>query len=98
MAAVPVGLASSTRIVSHPGYPRALSPIRRVVRGRGASAARLASYGFRFPHTGTPRSMFLLWKRPGKRTQIRFMPGCLVISIIASVVLTVLLNLLIRAF
>lgn len=42
--------------------------------------------------------MFLLWKRPGKRTQIRFMPGCLVISIIASVVLTVLLNLLIRAF
>jgi hypothetical protein len=32
------------------------------------------------------------------RVQVRFMPGCLVFSLIASVVLTVLLNLLIRLF
>ena len=31
-------------------------------------------------------------------TEVRFMPGCLVFSIVASVVLTILLNLLIRAF
>ncbi len=31
-------------------------------------------------------------------TQVRFMPGCLVFSLIASVVLTVVLNLLVRAF
>ena len=31
-------------------------------------------------------------------TEVRFMPGCLLFSIVASVVLTVVLNLLIRAF
>ncbi len=31
-------------------------------------------------------------------TQVRFMPGCLITSLLFSVVLTVLLNLLIRAF
>jgi len=31
-------------------------------------------------------------------TQVRFMPGCLVFSIVASVVLTILLNLLVRVF
>ena len=31
-------------------------------------------------------------------TQVRFMPGCLVFSLIASVVLTIVLNLLVRAF
>lgn len=31
-------------------------------------------------------------------TEVRFMPGCLVFSLLASVVLTVLLNLLVRAF
>ena len=31
-------------------------------------------------------------------TEVRFMPGCLVFSLIASVVLTVVLNLLVRAF
>jgi uncharacterized membrane protein YeaQ/YmgE (transglycosylase-associated protein family) len=31
-------------------------------------------------------------------TEVRFMPGCLVFSIVASIVLTVLLNLMLRAF
>ena len=34
----------------------------------------------------------------GTATQVRFMPGCLITSLLISVVLTVLLNLLIRAF
>lgn len=42
--------------------------------------------------------MFLFTKRPGRRTQVRFMPGCLVWSIILSIGLTILLNLAIRAF
>ena len=42
--------------------------------------------------------MFAIWKRSGERTQVRFMPGCLIWSIVISVVATVLLNLLIRAF
>jgi hypothetical protein len=37
-------------------------------------------------------------KRPGRRAQVRFMPGCLLWSLVLSVILTVLLNLLIRAF
>ena len=42
--------------------------------------------------------MFLIWKRSGERTQVRFMPGCLVLSIVLSVGLTILLNVLIRLF
>ena len=42
--------------------------------------------------------MFVFTKRPGRRGNVRFMPGCLVFSLLASVVLTVLLNVLIRAF
>ncbi len=42
--------------------------------------------------------MFLFWKRSGERTQFRFMPGCLIWSIVLSIAATVLLNLLIRAF
>ena len=42
--------------------------------------------------------MFIFTKRPGRRGSVRFMPGCLVFSLVASVVLTVVLNLLIRAF
>ena len=42
--------------------------------------------------------MFLMWKRSGERTRVRFMPGCLIWSIVLSVALTILLNLLIRAF
>ena len=37
-------------------------------------------------------------KRPGRRANVRFMPGCLVFSLVASIVLTILLNVLIRAF
>jgi hypothetical protein len=40
--------------------------------------------------------MFLFTNRPGERTQVRFMPGCLVISLILSIALTVLVNLIIR--
>ena len=34
--------------------------------------------------------MFLFTKRPGERTQLRFMPGCLVMSLLLSLTLTVL--------
>jgi hypothetical protein len=39
-----------------------------------------------------------VFKRPGSRTQVRFMPGCLVWSLIISIGLTVLINVLIRLF
>jgi hypothetical protein len=42
--------------------------------------------------------MFMIWKRSGERRQVRFMPGCLIWSIVLSIALTVLLNLLIRSF
>jgi hypothetical protein len=42
--------------------------------------------------------MFLIWKRSGERTQARFVPGCLVWSIVLSIALTILVNLLVRAF
>lgn len=37
-------------------------------------------------------------RRPGRRTQVRFMPGCLLWSLVLSIGLTVLLNVLIRLF
>jgi hypothetical protein len=40
--------------------------------------------------------MLLFTKRPGERAQVRFMPGCLVISLILSMTLTILVNLIIR--
>ena len=40
--------------------------------------------------------MFLFTKRPGRRAQVRFMPGCLVASLLISITLTILLNVLIR--
>jgi hypothetical protein len=42
--------------------------------------------------------MLFISKRPSRRTQVRFMPGCLLWSLILSIVLTVVINLLIRAF
>ena len=42
--------------------------------------------------------MFAIWKRSGQRTQLRFMPGCLLWLIVLSIALTILLNLLIRLF
>lgn len=42
--------------------------------------------------------MLLFTKRPGRRTQVRFMPGCLVWSLILSIGLTILLNVAIRLF
>ncbi len=40
--------------------------------------------------------MFLFTKRPGERTQVRFMPGCLVTSLILSIAVTILVNVVIR--
>ncbi|HEX2070462.1 MAG TPA: hypothetical protein VHF90_02300 [Thermoleophilaceae bacterium] len=42
--------------------------------------------------------MFVFTKRPGRRTQVRFMPGCLIWSIVLSIGLTILLNVVVRAF
>jgi hypothetical protein len=38
----------------------------------------------------------LVFKGPGRRAQVRFMPGCLIWSLILSIGLTVLINVLIR--
>jgi hypothetical protein len=38
----------------------------------------------------------LIFKRPGRRAQVRFMPGCLIWSLLLSIGLTVLINVLIR--
>ena len=48
------------------------------------------------PTTKTP--LFLFSKRPGQRANVRFMPGCLVFSLLLSLGLTILLNVLIRLF
>jgi hypothetical protein len=40
----------------------------------------------------------IIFKRPGRRTEFKFMPGCLIWSILLSVGLTILINVLIRAF
>jgi hypothetical protein len=42
--------------------------------------------------------MFIFSRGPGGRTRTSFHPGCLVWSLLLSVVLTVLVNVLIRAF
>ena len=39
--------------------------------------------------------MFII-KRPGRRAQIRFLPACFVLSLVLSIGLTVLVNVLIR--
>ena len=41
--------------------------------------------------------MFIISKRSGERARFRFLPGCLVWSLILSIALTVIVNLLIRA-
>ena len=42
--------------------------------------------------------MFLFTKRPGRRAEVRFMPGCLVMSLFLSLGLTIVVNVLIRLF
>jgi hypothetical protein len=42
--------------------------------------------------------MFTYFKRPGRRASVRFMPGCLIWSLILSIGLTLLINVLIRLF
>jgi hypothetical protein len=39
-----------------------------------------------------------VFKRSGRPAQVRFMPGCLVWSLLLSLALTILVNLLIRLF
>lgn len=41
--------------------------------------------------------MFIFSKRSGERARVRFMPGCLVWSLLLSIALTLIVNLLIRA-
>jgi hypothetical protein len=41
-------------------------------------------------------AMVVIYKGPGDRTRVKFMPGCLIWSIVLSIGLTVLLNVLIR--
>jgi hypothetical protein len=38
-----------------------------------------------------------IFKRPGRKAEVKFFPGCLVWSLVLSIALTVLVNLLIRA-
>ena len=40
----------------------------------------------------------MIFKQPGRRAQFRFMPGCLIWSLLLSIALTVLVNVLIRLF
>lgn len=49
------------------------------------------------PRRGIPARM-VIFKRPGERTRFRFLPGCLVWSLVLSVGLTILINVLIRLF
>ena len=42
--------------------------------------------------------MFMIRKRSGRRAEVRFMPGCLLWSLLLSVGLTILLNVLVRVF
>ena len=42
--------------------------------------------------------MFSYSKRPGEKGNFRFHPGCLIWSVVLSIALTVLLNVLIRLF
>jgi hypothetical protein len=42
--------------------------------------------------------VFLFSKRPGQRANVRFTPGCLVLSLLLSLGLTILLNVILRLF
>ncbi len=42
--------------------------------------------------------MLFVRKEPGRKAQVRFMPGCLLWSLLISVGLTILLNVALRAF
>ena len=42
--------------------------------------------------------MFRMSRRPGGRTRVSGFPGCLITSLVLSVALTILLNVLIRLF
>lgn len=50
--------------------------------------------------TAPPRSTqpFSFGQSSNVHTQVHFFPGCLVFSLLASIILTVLLNLIVRAF
>jgi hypothetical protein len=45
---------------------------------------------------GIRRRMVVIFKGPGQGPKVRFMPGCLIWSILLSVGLTILVNVLIR--
>jgi hypothetical protein len=52
----------------------------------------------RFPAEGARDTggMVVIFKGPGRGPKVRFMPGCLIWSILLSVALTILVNVLIR--
>lgn len=52
---------------------------------------------FRRVRRGHERRVFVFSKRSGERARVRFFPGCLLWSLVLSVVATVLLNLALRA-
>jgi hypothetical protein len=47
---------------------------------------------------GIRHRMVVIFKGPGNRTRVRFMPGCLIWSIVLSIGLTIMINVLIRLF
>ena len=47
---------------------------------------------------GVEATPMFIFKTPGRRAQVRFMPGCLIWSIVLSLTLTILINVLIRLF
>ena len=42
--------------------------------------------------------MLFIRKQSGRRADVRFMPGCLLWSLLISIALTILVNVLLRAF
>ncbi|MDQ3723993.1 MAG: hypothetical protein M3376_13245 [Actinomycetota bacterium] len=75
---------------------------RRRSRLRSAACGEWANQRLRdlrllFQYAEVDKSMFIFSKRPGRCGSVRFMPGCLVFSLVASIVLTILLNVIIRA-
>jgi hypothetical protein len=69
-----------------PGWPATLG-----------SAFRRAAFGPP-PRGHMGAAMVFISKTPGRRARVRFMPGCLIWSILLSVGLTILVNVLIRLF
>jgi hypothetical protein len=62
------------------------------------SAAPAACFDWHCAWRVRPTGMVFMSKRPGRRMEVRFMPGCLIWSLLLSIALTILVNVLIRLF